>query len=261
MSLAFSYVQILKELTSQTTDNERTWVSIVDGNTQKIQNESQVIIPNVNTNNDPPTLFAWVQLKNKFLVPNTFSAKIISAGQEVQTLTQTGGSNNLTITQTGVSNSVVTAARIYTDGGHVEIQWNGCNTPSNDGGGGGDGSGKPCEGDPTKNKENSHRMIANYEFRKIDGDVGALSQIYINGNTPWTVPTPTSSGYGCAVIEGPKSKNSVIKSKKIIVYKNNRDIDWILEPDESTPEGKELLNLFKAIGKQTTAGFAAYLGL
>ena len=98
--MAATYVQILKKLTQQTTEGSKTWQSTIDGNGGKIENESHVIIPNVNTNDSPPTLFAWVQLENKFLVPDSFFGKIISAGQEVQTLTQVGGSNTLTIAQT-----------------------------------------------------------------------------------------------------------------------------------------------------------------
>lgn len=258
--MAATYVQILKELTRQTTIGSKTWQSTVDGNSGKIENESHVIIPNVNTNDFPPTLFAWVQLKNKLLVPDSFFGKIISAGQEVQTLTQVGGSNTLTITQTGVSNSTITSARIYTDGGHVELKWNSCNTPSTSGGGGGNGTGAPCQGDPTRNNENAHRMIANYKFRKQDGNVGELTQIYHTGKTPW-LEGVVPAGYGVAVINGPKFKGSVIKTKKMIVFKNDNQMDFVLEPDDSSPEGKELNSLLTAITKQVSTGFAASLGL
>lgn len=254
-------VQILKELNRKATKVEMVWKGKVEGSNGIIQNESHVVIPNVNTNDDPPTLFSWTQLKNKLLVSNTFSAKIISAGQEIQTLTQQNGSNNLIIAVTGQSNSIVTAARFYAAGGHVELKWGSCNTPSVDtGGGGGDGTGKPCSGDPTKNNENAHRMIANYEFNKQDGDVGNLTQIYHTGKTPWLEGT-TNETRGIAIVIGPKFKGSIIKSTKMIVFKPTNIIDWTLEPDDSSPEGKELKSLLTAIMKQVTADYAGSIGL
>ena len=67
-------VQILKELTRKATVVEMVWKGKVEGSTGVVENESHVVIPNVNTNDDPPALFSWTQLKNKLLVSNTFSA-------------------------------------------------------------------------------------------------------------------------------------------------------------------------------------------
>lgn len=261
-----SNFEILKKLTHKTSIGTISWKGKVEGSTGLVTNESHVVIPTVNTNDDPPNLFAWIQLKNKLLVLDTFSAKIISAGQEVQTLTQQNGSNSLTISQTGQSNSVVTAARFYAAGGHVELKWSACNTPAANGGGGGDGTetsnptGKPCCGDPTRNNENAHRMIANYEFCKQDVDVGTLAQIYHYGKTPW-LEQVVSDAYGVAIIIGPKFKGSVIKTTKMIVFKANNQIDFTLEPEDSTTEGKQLKSLLTEIMKQVSAEYAVTIGL
>lgn len=244
-------IEIIKKLTQNTNGNITTWIPKVDGSGNSVLAEEQPIAPNVNTADG--TYFAYVKLKNSHLVPNTFSAKIISAGQENQTATQSGGSPNLILSDTGTSTIKVTSAKLDTTQGSVMLQWSGCNISSErsleEGGFG------ACRGNPSN--ENAHKLVANYDFQKTDSNMGTLGQIYANGNTPWTV---SEGGMGVALVNSPRGKDSLIKTLKLLVY-NDGVMDWVIEPDLSTTEGKELTNLFNAITKQVAQPFAASLGL
>jgi len=256
-------IEIIKELTKKTNLNTIIWLSKVDGATNKVIAEQQPAAPNINTADG--TYFAYVKLKNSNLVLNTFSAKIISAGQENQTAIQNTGSSNLILNDTGSSTVKVTLAKLDAFQGSVTLQWNGCNiktekaleeeavlakiegrNPAYSG---------ACRGNPIN--ENAHKLVASYDYHKTDSDVGALGQIYFFGNTPWSI---TTTGMGCALINSPRGKNSLIKTLKFISY-DQGVMDWILEPDISSPQGKELMNLFNTITKQKAQPFAAFIGM
>lgn len=245
-------VEIIKQLTKNTNSGTTNWISKVDGDSNSVVGEECPVAPNVNTADG--TYFAYVKLKNSLLVPNTFSAKIISAGQENQTATQSGGSPNLILSDTGSSSVKVTTAKLDTNQGSVMLQWSGCNINSErsleEGGFG------ACRGTPSN--ENAHKLVASYDFQKKDANVGSLGQIYANGNTPWDVSE--EGGMGVAIINGPRGKDSLIKTLKLLVY-NDGVMDWIVEPDSSSAEGKELVNLFNAITKQVAQPFATSIGL
>jgi hypothetical protein len=243
-------IEIIKELTKQTNSGAKTWISKVDGHNNKVVAEQQPIAPNINTTDG--TFFAYVKLDNSNLVLNTFSGKIISAGQERQTATQSGGSPNLILADIGSSTVKVTLAKLDAFQGSLMLQWSGCNINTErslkEGGFG------ACVGNPAN--DNAHKLVASYDFTKTDSNVGKLGQIYSNGNTPWNI----STGRGCVLINSPRGTGSLIKTLKFIAY-NEGAMDWILEPDTSSIEGKELNNLFNAITKQVAQPFAAFIGL
>jgi hypothetical protein len=243
-------IEILKQLTQGTNAGSLTWVSKVDGANNAVVAEQQPIAPNINT--EDGTYFAYVKLNNSNLVLNTFSAKIISAGQENQTATQSGGNANLILNDTGTSTVKVTSAKLDAFQGSVMLQWSGCNIHTErsleEAGFG------ACRGTPVN--DNAHKLVASYNYQKTDSNLGNLGQIYSYGNTPWNI----STGRGCAVVNSPRGKDSLIKTLKFVAY-NEGTIDWILEPDSSTPEGKELINLFNAITKRVAQPFAAFIGV
>lgn len=239
-------IDILKELTKKTNNGSIIWWSTVDGADQTVVGEEALVAPHANTNDG--TYFAYVKLKNDRLIPNTFSAKIISAGQENQTAIQFDSNPNLVLSDTGTGSVKVTSARLDTTQGSVMLRWNGCNIEEGL---------NTCRGSGTPN-ENAHKLVANYNFQKKDSNMGTLGQIYAYGTTPWS--DAEAGGRGCVVINNPRGKGSLIKTLKFISY-NDGVVDWILEPESSTVEGKELTNLFNAITKQVAQPFATFIGL
>lgn len=249
-------IEIIKELIKKTNSNSINWISRVDGVTNEVVAEQQLVSPNISIidNGDGTEdvgYFSYVKLKNSNLVLGTFSAKIISGGQENQTAIQQGGVDELILTDTGSSTVKVILAKLDAVQGSVMLQWDGCNIKTEkaleeEGLG-------ACRGNPRN--DNAHKLVASYDYHKTDSNMGALGQIYSHGNTPWNITT----GLGCVLINSPRGKDSLIKTLKLISY-DQGVMNWILEPDASSTEGKELTNLFNAITKQKAQSFATFIG-
>jgi hypothetical protein len=243
-------IEILKELTKQTNTNSKNWKSIVDGLDNHVMAEEQRIDPSINI--EDGTYFAYVKLQHSNLVPNTFSGKIISAGQENQIAKQISGNQNLILTDIGNSTVKVSSVKLDVNQGSLMLQWTGCNIYS------------PELSCGKNSEENAHKLVATYYYQKKDSNLGTLGQIYTWGITPWSPQLSLAepeftiindSQRGCAVINSPKIKNSVIKTLKFLSYKGGV-LEWILEPDSSSNEGKELINLYNSINKQIAQPFA-----
>jgi len=248
-------IEIIKELIKKTNSNSINWISKVDGATNEVVAEQQLVSPNISfidTNFGADVgYFSYVKLKNSNLVLDTFSAKIISGGQENQTAIQQGGGDELILTNTGSCIVKVILAKLDAVQGSVMLQWDGCNIKTEkaleeEGLG-------ACRGNPRN--DNAHKLVASYDYHKTDSNMGALGQIYSYENTPWNITT----GLGCALINSPRGKDSLIKTLKLISY-DQGVMNWILEPDASSTEGKELTNLFNAITKQKAQSFATFIG-
>jgi len=249
-----SVIEILKDITKKTNSGTISWESNIDGVNNKVLAEEQPVAPNINTQDN--TYFAFVKMNHDHIVPDSFSAKIISAGEERQSVTQSGGGSNLNIQDTGSSTVKIVSAKLDNLQGTLMLKWNGCNIQTErsldeDGNG-------VCRGNPSN--ENAHKIVVDYEYQKFDSNVGNLGQIYTYANTPWAdLSQGVIAGPGMAVINSPRGNNSLIKTLKIIFFEE-RTIKWMSEPESSSSEGKELANLFNAISKQTAQPIADFIG-
>lgn len=233
-----SVLQILKHLNKTTASGETIWVSKVDGNSNKVSGEiisftPEIGITEVGANNNIEILSAIVNLEKSGLVSNTFSAKIVVAGEENQLAIQVDGNSNLVLYDLGNIAVKVTSAKLDINQGIVNLKWADSN-----------------------GWDYNYQLIASYDYIKKDSVLGNLGQIYSYGNTPWNI----SSGKGCAVINSPRTPQSTVKVLKFITY-NEGAIDWMIEPDANSSEGKELSNLFNTITKQVSEDFGAFIGL
>jgi len=240
-------IELIKAIKQNTIDGVITWNNFVQ-NKNMIVGEFHDITPIYDIRDG--TYYSYINLDHINLTINTLSARIISAGNYVLNIRQEGNSMVLdsnTMPNMIFGTSEVTVEGVYLDieRGQLQFKWNlsnNCVDP--------DPVEETCTNDLPQIK---HGLYVDYEYKKIDANFGDLSTVYYSGNTPWSGPEVSELLWGLALINSPRSNQSVKRVKKIITFRGtNKEPDWIFEPTEGTVEFKEFNYLWIEVEKKIT---------
>lgn len=222
-------VDIMKKITELTQQDKIIWNRFAQGRTHIIKNEVYITTPKSNA-------LAWstyVILKQKFIVPATFSARVIVAGNHVQNLVdQTTGGVRVDLINPNAPFKVKSAS-LKRDVGELELTW--------------------------ESYREDHQIIADYTYTRKDVDVGDLNIVYYTGKTPWS-PESTYA-WGVATTFGPRVASSSLKVRRMMIYDNNGLPTYILEPKQGSTEEILLNSLFTYIEAQVVRCFWHFLNV